>query len=281
MTDVEDSQPGEIPPRYDELADGYARHWGPVIRPAAIALLDRLPAGAPATRAHVLDVGTGTGTLAQEVLRRWPTVRISGIDPSPAMLELAAPALRAAVGPEVARRFEPVTAFADRIPLPDASVDLAISSFVLQLVPNRGAALREIRRVLRPGSTLAWVTWLDGGEAFKGDEVVDQVLDDFGFDPPERDGRSGDVASVEAAAAATRRAGFRDVHADRGALVHEWTPDSYAAFITDFDEQSTFAELEPRERRAAEAELLRALRRLTPAELTVRMPVVYVLGTAR
>ena len=51
--------------------------------------------------------------------------------------------------------------------------------------------------------------------------------------------------------------------------------------ITEFDEQSTFAELEPRDRRAAEDQLLGALSRLSPEELTVRMPVVYVVGTAR
>ena len=277
-----DADPSDaIPPRYDELADGYAHHWGPVIRPAAIALLDRLPPGVPAVGHRILDVGTGTGTLAAEVLRRWPGSRVTGIDPSPAMLELVGPTLRDAVGPDVARRFEPVTAFADRLPLDDASVDLAISSFVLQLVPDRGAALREIGRVLRPGGTLAWVTWLAGGEAFRGDDVVDRVLDEFGFDPPERDGRSGDPASAPAAAAATRRAGFHAVRAEASVLVHRWSPEAYTAFITEFDEQSTFAELDRAERRAAERRLLAELRRLSPAELTVRMPVVYVTGTAR
>src|SRR3989304_3978142 len=53
-----------------------------------------------------------------------------------------------------------VTAAADAIPLPEASVDVAVSSFVLQLVPDRLAALREIRRVLRPGGRLAYATWL-------------------------------------------------------------------------------------------------------------------------
>lgn len=281
MPDAPENEP-EVPPRYDELAEGYARHWGPVIQPAAIELLDRLPGAAVGAQAvEVLDVGTGTGTLAIEILQRWPRARVTGIDPSPAMLELAYPALRATVGAAAADRFRALTAFADRLPFGDASMDLAVSSFVLQLVPDRGAALREIRRVLRPGGVLAWVTWLAGGSPFKGDEVVDQVLDDFGFDPPERDGRSGDPASPRAAAAATRRAGFRDVRSEAGTLVHAWTPAAYTAFITEFDEQSTFAELEPRDRRAAEDQLLGALSRLSPEELTVRMPVVYVVGTAR
>ena len=48
-------------------------------------------------------------------------------------------------------RFATAVAFADRLPFPDATFDGAMSSFVLQLVPNRAAAIREARRVLRPG----------------------------------------------------------------------------------------------------------------------------------
>ena len=51
---------------------------------------------------------------------------------------------------------------AEQLPLPSGSFDLALSSFVLQLVLDRLTALTEIRRVLRPGGMLAYVTWLDG-----------------------------------------------------------------------------------------------------------------------
>jgi len=268
------------PARYDELAAGYARHWGPVIRPAAVALLDRLDA-APEAESRLLDVGTGTGTLAIEAIARWPAVHVTGIDASGAMLQLAREEAAARIGPGDAWRFETIAGVADDLPFPPGAFDVALSSFVLQLVPNRGAALREIRRVLRPGGRLAWVTWLEGGERFRGDEVVDEVLAEAGFDPPERDGRSGDLASVDAAAAATRRAGFREVHAAAAELVHAWTPRSYTAFIAEFDEQSTFAELEPGERRRVERRLVQALERLAPDELTLRIPIVYVTGRAR
>jgi len=197
------------------------------------------------------------------------------------MLDLASAAARQTLEPAAAARFTTVTAFADELPLDDASFDVVLSSFVLQLVPSRTAALAEIRRVLRPGGRLAWVTWLVGGDVFRGDAVVDEVLDEFGFDPPERDLRSGDLASVAAAAAATRRAGFHLVHASEDALVHAWTPEAYTAFITEFDEQSTFAELKAGERRRAAARLLDRLRALDPADLTMRLPIVYVTGIAR
>jgi SAM-dependent methyltransferase len=269
-----------VPPRYDTLAEGYARHWGPVIRPAAVALLDRLGRDLEAGT-RVLDVGTGTGPLAIEVLRRWPSTGVVGVDPSAAMLGIAAAAARAALEPATAARFTTVTAFADELPFEGAAFDVAISSFVLQLVPSRTAALAEIRRVLRSGGRLAWVTWLVGGRAFRADEVVDEVLDEFGFDPPDRDLRSGDLGSVAAAAAATRKAGFRNVHAEADALTHAWTPDGYAAFITEFDEESTFAELSPEERSRAERRLLERLRSLSPDDLTMELPIVYVTGVAR
>ena len=267
----------EEPARYDALASGYARHWGPVIRPAAEALLDRIE---PQAGARILDVGTGTGTLAIELLRRWPRAQVTGLDPSGSMLDLAGAAAIERLGDPVVERFERVVGVAEALPFDDASFDLALSSFVLQLVPSRAAALREIRRVLRPGGRFAWATWLEGGEPFAADAVVDRVLDEVGFDPPERDGRSGDLASVAAAAAGTRRAGFREVRAEAGTLVHAWTPRSYAEFIAEFDEQSTFDELEPAERRRMERRLRDELGRLTADELTIRIPVVYVTGTA-
>jgi len=79
---------------YDEIADGYARHWGPVIRPAAERVLDLaattieadLAAGRPP---HLLDVGAGTGALAIRALERWPELHVTASDPAGGMLELA------------------------------------------------------------------------------------------------------------------------------------------------------------------------------------------------
>jgi SAM-dependent methyltransferase len=274
------ADPDQHTPRYDDLADGYARHWGPVIRPAAEALLDRVGIEVrPGTT--ILDVGTGTGALAIGALRRWQGISVTGVDPSGAMLELAEADVASHLPPDAAGRFSTVAGVADRLPFAEGAFDLALSSFVLQLVPSRRAALAEVRRVLRVGGRIAWVSWLVGGDRFRADEVVDEVLDEFGFDPPERDDRSGDLASVAAAAAATRRAGFRDVEAAAATLDHTWSPEAYASFIAEFDEQSTFAELEPKERERAVARLLERLNGLSSEELTMRLPIVYVTGTAR
>ena len=263
--------------RYDQIADGYARHWGPVIRPAAEAVLDLAPL-LEAGSARLIDIGTGTGTLALAALERWPHVVATGIDPSSAMLDIARREARQRLPPTARARLRLEVAPAARLPFPAGSFDVAVSSFVLQLVPSRAAALREARRVLRRGGQIAWVTWLTGGGAFGGDRVVDEVLDEFGFDPPEPDERSGDVASVGSAATATRQAGFRAVRAVHGEFEHQWDAQGYAAFISEFDEESLFADLTADERRRLEGRLLERLAKLSPEELTYRLPIVSVTG---
>jgi SAM-dependent methyltransferase len=275
--------------RYDEMADGYARHWAPVLRVAAERVLDQIdpvvPAGAngaaggPQRAARLLDVGAGTGTLARAALVRWPSVHVTAIDPSGGMLAVARDSADQDLAPEAAARLETIVAYADALPDSIGRFDAAMSSFVLQLVPSRAGALREVRRVLRPGGTFAWVTWQLTDRAFEPDRVANAVLDDFGFDPPEADTRPGDVASPAAAAAAMRRAGFKDVTAWSDELTYAWDAPGYLGFLTDFDEASLFAELEAGERRQIEARILEGLQRLTPDQLTLRLPIIYARGT--
>lgn len=270
---------------YDDIADGYARHWGPVIRPGAERVLDRIaPAVTDAIATHrelaFLDVGTGTGTLAIAALERWPALHLTGVDPSAGMLDLAKRAAEDRLPAAVQARFQTEVAWADELPFANGAFDLAVSSFVLQLVPDRGRALREVRRVLRPGGTLAWVAWLRSNRPFEPDRVANEVLDEAGFDPPEEGGRNGDVASAAAAAQSMRRAGFIEVRAREEDVVHVWSPADYLGFLTEFDEESLFAELDRGERRDIQREIGRRLRRLTREQMTLRMPVVHAMGRA-
>src|SRR6185369_14025472 len=92
-------------------------------------------------------------------------------------------------------RLELRTAFADDLGLDDGSVDAAVSSFVLQLVPNRFRALRETHRVLRPGGVFGWVSWLAHDGIWAPDADFDDALEDVGEEPREWNDRPGDLPS--------------------------------------------------------------------------------------
>jgi ubiquinone/menaquinone biosynthesis C-methylase UbiE len=267
--------------RYDRIAEGYARHWAPVIRPAAVRLLDHLAPLLPAGSAHLLDIGAGTGTLGLAALERWPAVRVTGIDASSEMATWANGEADRRIAPPRRPRFATVVAVADRLPFGNATFDLAMSSFVLQLVPDRAAALAEARRVLRPGAPFGYVTWLrHRGEPDPPDRIFEELLDELGFDPPAPDPPDRDPTSPGAAAAGARRAGFRGVRAWADVVEHRWTARSYVDFLEGFAEESLFDELTERERRTLRRRLRTRLGELPPADLRLRLPIVYVVGRA-
>jgi hypothetical protein len=134
--------------------------------------------------------------------------------------------------------------------------------------------------VLRPEGQLVWVAWQRTDRAFEPDRIANEVLDEFGFDPPEPDARPGDIASPESAAASMRRAGFGDVTAWLGECAYAWDARGYLAFLTEFDEQSLFDDLERDERAEIEETILARLQELGPSDLTLRLPIVYAMGSA-
>ena len=117
-----------------------------------------LSCGNPTATAHlkigetVVDLGSGGGLDVFLASRQvGPSGRAIGIDMTPAMVERAR--ANAAAGEYANVEFH--LAAIDCLPLPDASVDCVISNCVLNLVPDKPAAFREIARVLKPGGRLA------------------------------------------------------------------------------------------------------------------------------
>jgi ubiquinone/menaquinone biosynthesis C-methylase UbiE len=264
--------------RFDEIAGGYERWWAPVLAPSARTLLDQLAPAIEGGAVEILDVGVGTGNLARPALARWPGIRVTGLDASREMVETVERLIEAA-GDGSRERFAGSVAFAAEMPFDDATFDLAMSSFVLQLVPSRAKALREIRRVLRPGAPFSYVTWLVDERVFPPDRIFDGLLDEFGFEDEEDRPRTGDIPSVERAIDELRRAGFRDVTASRAMLDHAFTVESYIAFLTEFDEVSLFDEMDRRDRRKFLALLRERLMALEPDQLHFRAGIVYASGT--
>lgn len=99
----------------------------------------------------VLDIGSGSGTdVLFASLRVGPSGTVYGLDITPAMIAKA----RANIERMGARNVQILEGDATDIPLPDASVDVVTSNGVLNLVPDKPAAFREIFRVLKPGGRL-------------------------------------------------------------------------------------------------------------------------------
>jgi ubiquinone/menaquinone biosynthesis C-methylase UbiE len=280
--------------RYDRASEDYGRYWAPVLDVAARGTVDaaadaveaalaRSAATSDAPRATLVDVGTGAGVLVIDAWRRWGArgLRVVGTDASRGMLDAARRQAAAAGIPDAA--LEWLHGDAAHLPLPDAAADVIVSSFVYQLVPDRHAAFREARRVLRPRGVLALTTWLDVETPFApADEFDEAVLDlDIEEDDDPRDDEvvAGDFESVKAAAAQLRRAGFHAVDAREVTLEYRWDLERYLEYKRSYGEQALFGELDED---VAEALMRRArerLAQLTPDAFVWRTPVVLAVAT--
>jgi SAM-dependent methyltransferase len=121
--------------------DIYRDHWN---NPAFLELVGDLSGRA------VLDAGCGEGYNTRIFARRG--ARMTGVDLSPRMLELAREEERRA---PLGIRYE-LASFSDLKLFPDASFDAVVSTMALMDGPDFPGAMREIARVLRPGGMLAY-----------------------------------------------------------------------------------------------------------------------------
>jgi SAM-dependent methyltransferase len=102
---------------------------------------------------HVLDVACGTGVLAIAAAARVaPAGRVVGLDVSEAMLSVAA---------RKAPQIEWRQGFAEALPFDPDTFDAVVSQFGLMFFADRGAAVREMVRVLKPGGHLAVAVWAE------------------------------------------------------------------------------------------------------------------------
>jgi ubiquinone/menaquinone biosynthesis C-methylase UbiE len=97
----------------------------------------------------IVDIGTGPGLLLIAVAARYPTATIIGIDPAEPMRAAAARRLALA---DLADRVALLAGVAERLPLPDGSVDLVVSTLASHHWSDPAMAIDELLRVLRPGA---------------------------------------------------------------------------------------------------------------------------------
>jgi ubiquinone/menaquinone biosynthesis C-methylase UbiE len=108
---------------------------------------------------NIMDIGCGTGRLLRRAGQRFPAARLSGVDLSESMIaqaNLLTPGARFYVGQ------------AESLPLPDASVDLVLSTMSFHHWMDQAQGVRQVARVLRPGGVFIlgdmnmpyWLWWI-------------------------------------------------------------------------------------------------------------------------
>lgn len=134
---------------YRRWAGVYDAVFGGVLlgaRRRAVSLVNQLPGR------DVLEVGVGTGLALPTYAR---DRRITGIDLSAEMLALAAKRVAALGLPNVKALRE---MDAEATDFSDASFDIAVAMFVASVVPHPRKLMEEMRRVVRPGGHILFVT---------------------------------------------------------------------------------------------------------------------------
>ncbi len=126
----------------------------------------------PDRLAQVVDLGCGPGDIAIRLSRAIPTIRITGVDGSPAMLAIARAALRS-VGLE-----NRVSFLEGRLPgvaLAEGSFDLVLCKDMLHHLPDPQVLWTEVQRLGRPGAAVCVVDLCRPATAAAAHEIVERV----------------------------------------------------------------------------------------------------------
>jgi SAM-dependent methyltransferase len=186
---------------FDVAADAYVQFMGrfsaPLSAPFAEIALARVGASD-----RVLDVGCGPGILTFELVKRQGETNVSAVDPVEGFVQATASSYPAA---DVRR------ATAEDLPFPDDTFGATLAQLVVHFMSDPVGGLREMRRVTRPGGTVAASVWDHGGGRgplspfWEGvHDVFSQARDESGL-AGSRQGQLGELS---------RAAGVRDVEED-------------------------------------------------------------------
>jgi SAM-dependent methyltransferase len=129
--------------------EGYERNMGRWSARLAPMFLDFLGLKKGAA---VLDVGCGTGALAQAVLKREDSATITGIDPAESLVEYCKSRF-------ASERAQFKSASAEKLPYPDGTFDYTLALLVFSFVHEADRSAREMRRVTRPGGIVGACAW--------------------------------------------------------------------------------------------------------------------------
>ncbi|MBR1586782.1 MAG: ubiquinone/menaquinone biosynthesis methyltransferase [Kiritimatiellae bacterium] len=143
---------------FTRVADGYDRlnrilslGLDVLWRRRALALLAKGLAEGGLASPDILDIATGTADFAIAAARIFPDAMVTGLDLTPAMLEIGARKVAAA---GLARRIVLMTGDATALPIADGSFGTALCAFGFRNFPDIPASLSEAARILRDGGQL-------------------------------------------------------------------------------------------------------------------------------
>ena len=141
---------------WDRIAEDYAKK--PLPKPEATARKLAITRSLLRPDHHLLDLGCGTGTIVLELA---PFVaEAEGVDVSSTMISIAQGKAEAAGAANVRFRAAPAGTLTE---VPDATYDCVCAYNLIHLVPDPGALVRAVHRVLKPGGAFVSSTACLGG----------------------------------------------------------------------------------------------------------------------
>ena len=134
--------------RFNRWAATYDQSWAQrwYFGPVHSAMISKIAGDAVVDAPKcILDVGCGTGRLLRTAAKSWPLARLVGVDPAEHMVAEAR---------RLTTKADFHVAHAEELPIPDATVDLALTSVSFHHWQDQPRGLQEIVRVLVPGGRL-------------------------------------------------------------------------------------------------------------------------------
>lgn len=221
--------------RYSRDAEAYQELWAPELLPLGTRLIELIPVRAPE---RVLDLGAGVGALVPPLRASFPEAVLVAGDRAPGMIARASP--------EVSR----LVLDAGRLPFEDDAFDVVVMAFMLFHLPDPLDALREVRRVVRPGGAVAVGTWGEG-RTRRGFLAWEEELDAHGAEELEFVTDHSRTDAPAKMAALLRASGFTDPRTEVVRSEHPVTPEEFVQLRTRIGPCAARLRTLPEDRRAA------------------------------
>jgi SAM-dependent methyltransferase len=232
---------------------------------------------------HVLDLASGSGDPALALAAAvGPTGRVTATDDSTEMLALAESNARAQGLTNLTFR----RADAQALPFPDGSFDRVTSKLGVMYFVECGQALREIRRVLKPGGKVALLAWGAPEQSPYIQTALGPVLQRAHLPPPPPGApQPFRFAAPGALTAELDHAGFREVEEATHVIPMPWPGPPEELWQHLYDIAAPFRPvvdgLAPAERERAIGEVLAGLRRYYDGERTNTPAAIVVAAATR